>query len=503
MKKVVNFDSISKKELYDLYLQQCEKIEKAEAKIYALEMELAEKIKRLEEANFVIANRNKYLFGKKRENNKNNINHFNEAENHAARSTVKKNKIDRQEKNREFLEKNYTEVINLEPEEIKTRKDLIKIGEDITFKIETTPARLKIIKVISSKYVDHRTNQIFQKVKDDSFSHSFCTSSFAAEILSNKFILGVPYYRQSKYLFDDGLCISRQNLCNYQLKTSEIIKPMYNYLIQKLKETSVKVLHADETTLRVLDVAKSKCYVWLFNSSYYEKPIFIYLFDTTRSSNVPKQFLNDYSGYLISDCYSGYNEIPNVKNSYCWVHARRKFIEILDNLPTELKETSKSQLIVNEIDKMFALEKRFRKKKLTATEILKERNGGEFKKHLDQVFKLLSETNPKPSSPLEDAINYILKRKESFLEILNDGHLDLSNNSAERGVKPFVIARKNFLFANTTSGAQSSTIIFSILQTAIANGVDHKKYIKKLIEEIGINPSTEKLESLLPWKIKI
>ena len=100
-------------------------------------------------------------------------------------------------------------------------------------------------------------------------------------------------------------------------------------------------------------------------------------------------------------------------------------------------------------------------------------------------------------------INYILLRKESFLEILKDGHLELSNNFAERGVKPFVIARKNFLFSNISCGAELSIIIFSILQTAIANGIDAKLYLKSLIEKIGTNPSEKELENLLPWKINL
>ena len=119
------------------------------------------------------------------------------------------------------------------------------------------------------------------------------------------------------------------------------------------------------------------------------------------------------------------------------------------------------------------------------------------------IFEIIEKANPESNSRLEKAINYILTRKDSFLEILNDGHLELSNNSAERGVKPFVMARKNFLFSNTSNGAESSVIIFSILQTAIANGIDAKLYLKTLIEKIGSNPTEKELENLLPWKIEL
>ena len=93
---------------------------------------------------------------------------------------------------------------------------------------------------------------------------------------------------------EDGISISRQNLSNYQLKASEIVKPMYELLKEKLLETSFHIIHADETTLRVINVTKAKCYIWLFNSCFYDKPIFIYLFNKTRSADVPKEFLKNY-----------------------------------------------------------------------------------------------------------------------------------------------------------------------------------------------------------------
>lgn len=149
--------------------------------------------------------------------------------------------------------------------------------------------------------------------------------------------MGIPYYRQEQYLYGDGIRVSRQDLSNYQIRTSEILKPLYNYLIKTMLGTKVKVLHADETTLRVLNSDKAKCYIRLFNTSFYDNPIYIYKFSKTRSRNVPREFLKEYKGYLITDCYSGYNDIPNVMNSYCWAHARRKFIEILDELSLEQK----------------------------------------------------------------------------------------------------------------------------------------------------------------------
>lgn len=502
MKKAVAIDEVSKEELYNLYLKLLKKNEKLEAKFAAMQIELGEKNRKLEEYNFQLAKRNRIIFGKRRETNELSQNKFNEAECGQSKKPYKKRDTENI-MTRDFLEKNFTEEISLDPDEIRGNPSLIKIGEDITFKIESTPARLKIIKVISNKYKDKETNKIYQKLKDDKYPHSFCTPSFASEVVTNKFVLGTPFYRQSKYLFDDGLNISRQTLCNYQMRTAEIIRPMYDFLAKKLLATSIKVLHADETTLRVLSKDKSKCYVWLFNTSLYENPIFIYKYSDTRSSSIPREFLKDYSGYLISDCYAGYNNLPNIENSYCWAHARRNFIDILDTLSDEQKAGSTSQEIVDGIDEMFRIEREYRRKMYTATRITELRNQGPFRECLDKIFGLLENASPSPKSRFETAVKYILDRKQSFLNILKDGHLELSNNSAERGIKPFVIARKNFLFSNTENGAESSVMIFSIIQTAIANGLKARDYLEKLITEIPENPAEEELERLLPWNIKL
>lgn len=198
MKKIVDFNEISKEKLYELYIEEVKKNEALEAKYFKLELELADKVKKLEEANFQLVQRNKTLFGKKREINNNDSNDFNEAENNKVKEeSNKRNRT--KEKNtltRDFLETHYSEVITLTPDEIKWNKDLIKIGEDVTFKVESFPARTKIIKVISTKYIDSKEGKIYQKIKDDIYPHSFCTPSFASEVIYNKFILGIPYYRQ-------------------------------------------------------------------------------------------------------------------------------------------------------------------------------------------------------------------------------------------------------------------------------------------------------------------
>lgn len=203
----------------------------------------------------------------------------------------------------------------------------------------------------------------------------------------------------------------------------------------------------------------------------------------------------------MNHAYQGYNNIENVKNCYCWAHARRKFYEIIKMLKHEQLKDSKAYGMVQRIDKLFHIEKKMRDEKYTPYQIYEERNTKEYLLALDEVKKYAENINEIQESALGKAKNYLLKHWEEFTTYLEDGHIEMTNNISERAIKPFVIARKNFLFSNTSNGAKSSAIVFSLQQTARANLLDSEKYITKVLELIKQNMSNDELDSLLPWNI--
>ena len=106
-----------------------------------------------------------------------------------------------------------------------------------------------------------------------------------------------------------------------------------------------------------------------------------------------------------------------------------------------------------------------------------------------------------PKSALGKAFTYLKEQWPYLTNYLKDGRLELSNNRAERSIKPFVIDRKNFLFANTPKGAKGSAIMFSLIQTAIENGLDPYKYLTWLLKTANTADmgDIEVVQSLLPW----
>lgn len=505
MKKEMNYQKLSKEELIELLKQKDDDFEllkeKYEAKFKAMQIKINEQLKEIEalkEKNILARIRQ---FCPKSEHSEDK-NEFNEAESEAKKRGRKK-----ESKNfdYDYLERHVSKEIILEPkEEICTNcgEKLISIGEDITYKLDYEPSKLIVTKVISKKKACSTCKTIFQEKKDDAFPNSICTPSLASGIMTNKFLIGIPYYRQSKYFFDEGIRLSRQDLCNYQLRATELLEPLYERLRYYLLNTQSKCICADETTLRVLDVnEKSKCYMWVYVSSYYEHPIYYYEFQKSRSKENPKAILKGFKGYLLTDAYQGYNDIENVKNCYCWAHARRKFYEIVKTLKPEQLKESKAYDIVQRMDKLFYIEEKMRKNKYLPTQIKDERNSKHYLSLLEDVKTHVDSINAIEDSALGKAKNYLIKHWKEFTTYLEDGHIEMTNNISERAIKPFVIARKNFLFNATSDGASSSAIFFSLQQTSRANLLDSEKYIAKVLELIKPNMSIDELDALLPWNI--
>lgn len=385
--------------------------------------------------------------------------------------------------------------------------DLVKIGEDISYKINKIPTKIEVTKIIRSLYKCPKCEgKVYQALCNDNFPHSVCTPSLAANIIDAKFNLGVPFYRYSKYLQNNSIDLSTMDLCNYVLRSDEILKPLYNEILGTLINTSSKVIFSDETPIEVLDLNKNNrknSYIFVYISSFYEFSIYIYSFNETRKTDELTALTSNYNGYLVCDGYPGYDKLretnKNIKIQRCFAHIRRNFYDVIKVLSDEKKKQSKAYEMVRRIDKLFYLENQMTVKHLDPDEIKEERNSKEYLEVFNSIYSYLHSLNPEKGTPLSKAVDYFLKFEEDSKTFLEDGHIPISNNIAERAVKPFVICRKNFLFSKSVNGAEASGRLFSILQTAKANGLVPEIYLAYCLENINkVN-----LEDLLPWSEKL
>jgi hypothetical protein len=293
-------------------------------------------------------------------------------------------------------------------------------------------------------------------------------------------------------------------MSNWLIKASfDWLEPVYDALKEMI--CLRRVLHADETTLQVIHEAgkdsKDKSYMWLYRTGGdTNSPIVLYEYKPDRKAEHPKFFLKNFSGYLHADGYDGYHDLPdNVKVVGCFAHARRKFDEAIKGLTKKDQADSRAMTGKHFCDKLFALERKFGE--LSAEERFQKRQ--ELSKPVfDEFYAWLGTLNPIPKTGLYTAVVYARNQRKYLERYLEDGRLEISNNRAERSIKPFVIGRKNWLFANTPRGAKASAILFSIIETAKENGLnpfEYLTYIFKNAPNWNIRSNADNLERLKPW----
>jgi transposase len=332
---------------------------------------------------------------------------------------------------------------------------------------------------------------------------SFASPEAVAHIMTQKFANGMPLYRQEQEFNRMGIGLSRQTMSNWLIRCSEDwLEPIYDALHQMLCKQ--EILHGDETVLQVLHEpgksAQSKSYMWVYRTSRDAgMPIVLFDYQPDRRAERPLEFLKRFSGYLHTDGYAGYHKLPErIIVVGCWAHARRKFDEALKAIPEKDRECSGALRSKRYCDKLFEIERQL--VDCTAKERYEKRQ--ELAKPvLDEFLSYLYSAKAAPKSGFGRAVHYTIEQWKYLERYLLDGRLEISNNRAERSIKPFVIDRKNFLFANTVRGAKASAIIFSIIETAKENGLNPYTYLTYIFRNApnwDIRNDVNAIQNLLP-----
>jgi transposase len=328
---------------------------------------------------------------------------------------------------------------------------------------------------------------------------SFATPEALAHVITQKFMMGIPLYRQEQEWKRQGVELSRQTLSNWLIRGTEAwLLPLYEAMKRLLLQRDV--LHADETTLQVLrepgKAAHSKSYRWLYRTgSDAEHPLILYEYQSSRKAEHVRHFLNGWKGYLHADGYSGYHTLdPGITVVGCWAHARRKFDEALKVLAEKDRPGSGAMEGFLHCDRLFALEKKLAD--LSPEERHEQRQT--LAKPLLDEFRAWLLCQKIGKGAFAKAVRYALDQWKYLANYLLDGRLELSNNRAERSIKPFVIGRKNFLFANTPKGAQVSAVLYSLVETAKESGLNPYEYFTFLFSEL---PNRADLEDASVWAI--
>lgn len=388
--------------------------------------------------------------------------------------------------------------------------ELHVMGRDMRRELVIVPAQVKIREHIRKIYACHSCERdecgvpiVKAQVNAPVIKGSFASSEAIAHIMTQKFVMGVPLYRQEQEFKRNGIHLSRQTMSNWLIKaTEDWLEPIYDTLHEMLCLRDV--LHADETTLQVLrepgKTAQSKSYMWLYRTSGdAAHPIVLYEYQPDRKAVRPQTFLKDFKGYLHADGYDGYHKLTeHITVVGCWAHVRRKFDEALKALPANGRENSLALVGKRYCDRLFELE---RESSGLSPEKRHEKRLETSKPMAEEFFTWADSLSAMPKSGASIAARYALSQRKYLERYLDDGRLEISNNRAERSIKPFVIDRKNFLFANTPRGAKASALMFSLIETAKENDLNPFAYLSYVFRNApnwDIRNNADMLQSLIP-----
>ena len=334
--------------------------------------------------------------------------------------------------------------------------------------------------------------------------HSYASASAVTDVIVKKFADALPLYRQEQMWNRLGVHLKRNTMANWVVLTAETyLKPFSDAFLAELLRQAV--IHADETVLQVNKEpgreAAAESRIWAYASSKRAaRQIRCFRYEQSRKGACAEKVLGGYTGVVVSDGYSGYKLLSTATRAGCWAHARRKWVEAMPEGATQENVLAAKGL--EYCSRLFEVEQQL--------ESLPDDERQEQRQHLSKLiveeYYAWLETIFRPSGKLKKAIVYSLNQREYLCAFLDHGEIEISNNQVENAIRPIVVGRKNWLFCDTQAGANASVIIFTVLETVKANGLNPEAYLNHLLsvlpERFAADPHAT-VEDLMPWTEEI
>ncbi len=388
-----------------------------------------------------------------------------------------------------------------------------ELPDEIHKHVEYEPAKYIYVEQAVKVYASKRGDRIIRADHPvELLPNSIATASLVAGIGNAKYVNAAPLYRIEQEFKRNEIPISRQTMSSWLTKCAErYLSLLYDRLIIYLR--TGEVIHADETPVLVTKdgrKAGTKSYMWVYRSgSFDEKAVVIYEYQKTRKKEHPKEFLKDFNGTIVTDGYQSYHGLAKesggrIKVAGCWVHTLRKYKDAIKSMDKSGLNTAAGTLAAKAIEMIQTMMHEDNQMDGLSPEERYEQRKEEIVPLVDEYFEWVKENRPNVTrqSKTGKAFTYSVEQEQYLREFLTDGNIPMDNNAAERAIRPFTIGRKNWVMCDTIHGAEDSAIIYSITETAKANGLKPYEYLKHLLTEIPKHmedTNLDFLEGLLPW----
>lgn len=384
-------------------------------------------------------------------------------------------------------------------------QELTHIKDETCEQLEIIPVKVHVIQHVKKKYACKHCEETIKtaSMPAQPIPRSIASPGLLSHVLVSKFEDHLPLHRQEQMLRRIGIDIPRSTLCLWVIRCAELLMPLMSIIRKNIIDYDVA--YSDETTIQVLKDpnkgVQSKKYMWLFAGGPPDKFAYYYHYHHSRSYDVPEKFFAGYKGYIHCDGFPGYdtlaNKSPDIILSGCMYHARRKFVEIT-------KVIKAKEGVAHDVIKYISLLAKIEEeiKELNSVSKFNERLE-KAKPILDELYAYLIAVHPRvlPKSPLGQAVSYTLHQWPKLITYLKDGRLENNNNKSERAIKPFVIGRKGWLFADSVVGAKAAAVIFSLVETCKYHSIEAYDWFRYVLQQIPLCKSIEEINALLPFNI--
>ncbi len=382
---------------------------------------------------------------------------------------------------------------------------MVEIGQDVSEQLDIVPMQIRVLRHIRRRYGCPASIHapVTAALPPQPLPKSNASPDFLATLLVVKYIDGLPLARFEHVLSRHGATVPRQTLARWAIGASHALQPLHNLMRDTLFDGAF--MHVDETTVQVLKEKDKKptshSYMWVQVGGPPGKPVVIYDYDPSRSSEVPVRLLAGYQGYIMTDGYDGYNKVAKtagIERLVCWAHMRRRFVDAVRVQPKGKRGLADEAVTL--IGKLYGIERehkesgdalRWQARQQMSRPILAELHAW-MTQHLPTVT---------PKSALGTALSYMRDYWSMLTRYTERGDLPIDNNRCENAIRPFVIGRKGWLFCDTPAGATASAVIYSLLQTVKANGLDPYSWLRRVMRDLPGATTVEEMEALLPWNL--
>ena len=377
---------------------------------------------------------------------------------------------------------------------------LRRIGEDVTEELEYVPGRFVVNRIVRPRMACSGCDTICQApLPSRPIERGRPGPGLLAHVLVSKYADHLPLYRQSQIYAREGVDLDRSTLADWVGRSTALLEPLADAIGRHVR--AGQAIFADDTPIKMQ--AKQKCAtarIWTYVRDERpwggdDPPAAWYRFSTDREGKHPADHLKTFKGWMHADGYSGFNQLyksGKIQEVACMAHVRRKFVDVFKSQNLNVAEEA-----IKRIAQLYKIEKVARGKPPEERARLRQKDAKPVFDNLETWLEAQLRRIP-GKSELAKAIRYAIGRMPKMRAYLDQGHLELDNNTAERAMRPVALGRKNYLFVGSEGGGKAAAIAYTLIETAKLNGVDPQAWLTDVLSRIADQKITQ-LDDLMPW----